>query len=102
MLVEGKTEQGFCLKLLAPHFGTTGFGLNPRIIGKPGQKGGIRSFSRVIPELTALAKQEPNCIITTMFDYYALPSNWPGLSESKSREHEDKPAIIEKPCILSL
>jgi hypothetical protein len=52
--------------------------LNPRVVGKPGHKGGAVAWPRVMEELVGLIKQEPTSLVTTMFDFYALPPSWPG------------------------
>ncbi|MGH9760283.1 MAG: DUF4276 family protein, partial [Blastocatellia bacterium] len=55
------------------------------LLGQPGQKGGIRKFSAVEREIAILLKRNPDNYLTTLFDRYGLPPNWPGLEESKRR-----------------
>jgi hypothetical protein len=52
-------------------------------VGKPGHKGGIRSFEAVQRDITSLLKQDKDIKVTTLFDRYALPSDWPGLEDCK-------------------
>lgn len=77
-LVEGQTERNFGQTLLAPHLGSYGVEFHPRVIGKPGHKGGVGPWERAKKELVRLVRQEPGSAFTTMFDLYALPANWPG------------------------
>ena len=82
-VVEGQTEFSVLNSTVAPHLGIYGVFLYPKVIGKPGHKGGIRSFNAVAGEIINLFKQEPTAIVTTFFDFYALPEDWPGLEKAK-------------------
>lgn len=96
MLVEGQTERGIIQQVLAPYLGDHGIYLSPKIVGKPGHKGGSRrQFSTIARELRAMALQERDSVITMLFDYYALPVEWPGINESKGQPVEQIPAIVE-------
>ena len=53
LLVEGQTERAIAEAVLAPHLAEKGVWLYPRIVGKPGHKGG-NSFSTVLRELKSL------------------------------------------------
>ena len=98
MLVEGPTERTIVDNVLAPTMGVKGIYLFPRVVGKPGHKGGNK-FATVRRELKALIRQEPNSTVTTLFDYYGLPDDWPGLIAAKGRSPNDVPNIIE-PAVL--
>jgi hypothetical protein len=37
----------------------------------------------VAKEIVNLFKQEPNSVVTTFFDFYAMPENWPGVAAAK-------------------
>lgn len=65
------------------------------MIGKPGRKGGVPRFQVVVREIRALSKQEPGSVITTFFDYYGLPSDWPGVAEAKGIAAADIPGTVE-------
>ncbi len=94
ILVEGATEQAIVKQVFAPVLGAKGVGLFPRIAGDPGRKGGNR-FPVVLRELKALMRQEPNSVVTTFFDYYGLPGDWPGLESAQGKRPEAVPAILE-------
>ena len=94
-LVEGQTEQTFIREVLAPALGIAGVYVYPRLIGKPGHKGGVGSFDRARVEITNLLKQEPRSHVTTMFDYYGIPASWPGVSAAKGRSYAEIPGIVE-------
>lgn len=77
-LVEGATEREFVGKVLAQHLASKGVWITARVIGKPGRKGGVRSYAATKPELLQLIKEDHDRVVTTMFDYYALRTDWPG------------------------
>lgn len=79
VVVEGQTEEAFVRELLAPHYARTSIYLTPIIIStSPGYKGGVVSYSKVKPQLLRLCKQDSRAYVTTMFDLYALPGDFPG------------------------
>lgn len=80
--------------MLAPALAVKGVYLYPRIVGKPGHKGGNK-FSTVRRELKALIHQEPQSTVTTFFDYFRLFKDWPGLAEAKGKKPDEVPGIIE-------
>lgn len=83
-VVEGQTEFSVLNSTMAPHLGAYGVFLNPKVVGKPGYKGGVwRSFESVSREIVNLFKQEPRAIVTTFFDFYAMPEDWPGVERAK-------------------
>ena len=94
MLVEGPTERAIVNRVFAPVLGVQGVYLFPRVVGKPGHKGGNK-FSIVRRELKALIHQEPASTVTMLFDYYGLPEDWPGLTEARGKSSNAVPGIIE-------
>jgi len=99
VLAEGRTEQAFVVKVLAPELGTLGIHLSAVLIGKPGHKGGIRSYQRVRKDILSALKQDPETFCTTMFDYYGLPQDWPGVAEAKSHPPRDAVSRIESAIV---
>ena len=47
------------------------------------QRGGIRKWPSVRTDIINHLKEDPGCVATTMVDYYGLPPEWPGRTESK-------------------
>lgn len=95
VLVEGPTERAVIQQAFAEYFAVRGIYIYPRVVGKPGHKGGNR-FESVKKELLDLLKQEQHSIVTTFFDYYGLSDEWPGREQSKKcRNISEKPQIIE-------
>ncbi len=77
-IVEGKTEQVFIEKILAPYLGHKNIGIRATQVSKPGQKGGDVRFSRVKRDLEGHLKQRADTYVTTFIDYYGT-KEWPGL-----------------------
>src|SRR5687767_12151677 len=95
-VVEGFTERTVVEQTFAPYLGARSLSLHAKVIGKPGHKGGIRSFEAVRKEILALLRQERNSHVSTFFDYYGLPENWPGLLQAKGKTALEIATIVEK------
>lgn len=81
LLVEGQTEEAFVNELLVPHCARTGLYLTPIIVStSPGHKGGVTRYSKVKPQIERLCKQDSGAHVSTLFDLYALPNDFPGKS----------------------
>ena len=61
--------------MFAPYFNPQIVAIQPLLVGK---KGGALSYDRVKNFILNLAKNDTTTYITTMFDYYALDTNFPG------------------------
>lgn len=83
LIVEGQTEEAFARELLTPHYARLGIYLTPIIIStSPGYKGGVVSYAKVKPQVLRICKQDAGAHVTTMFDLYALPGDFPGSSSA--------------------
>jgi len=82
-LCEGQTEDRFVKEILAPHllpcgiYATSIICETKRAAGKK-YKGGVSKYSKIKAELEILCKGDPSAFVTTMIDYYKLPSDTPG------------------------
>jgi hypothetical protein len=94
-VVEGFTERTIVEQTFAPYLGSRGVSLHAKVIGKPGHKGGVRSFDAVRKEILALLRQERASHVGTFFDYYGLPENWPGVQEARGKTAQQIAAIVE-------
>lgn len=81
---EGPTEEMFINEVLYPFFFNIGLVVRPivcttkrTIRGK--FKGGVSDYNKIKNELTIICKSHSHEFVTTMFDYYAMPSNTPGI-----------------------
>jgi len=94
-VVEGFTERTIVEQSFAPYLGARGVSLHAKVVGKPGHKGGVRNFEAVRKEILALLKQERGSHVSTFFDYYGLPDNWPGVNQAKGKKAQEIAGIIE-------
>jgi hypothetical protein len=66
VIVEGKTEQMFIERILAPYLGHKNIGMRATQVSKPGQKGGDVRFSRVQKDLGNHLKQRSDVYIRSV------------------------------------
>ena len=78
VVVEGQTEESFVNNVLAPEFWTKSIFIIPRILGRPGQKGGRVNYDRVRGDVVRLLKEQRSAYCTTMADFYGLGNGFPG------------------------
>jgi len=84
---EGQTEESFVNEILLPYFLNMDIYVRPIICTTSRHKnkkfkGGVFNYEKIKNELILLCKQHHNEHITTMFDYYAMPSNTPNIDDS--------------------
>jgi hypothetical protein len=83
LLVEGQTEEAFVRELLEPHYARLGLYLTPIIVRtSPGYKGGVVSYAKIKPQLQRLCRQDADTHVSTLFDLYALPTDFPGKQDA--------------------
>ena len=99
-IVEGGTEQSFVRDVLAVYLGQREMTIWPNLLGKPGRKGGIRRWEPAKKDIMNVLKGGRYC--TTMFDYYALPSDWPGRQKAKDLPYNQRGRCIESAIIEDL
>ena len=101
--VEGETEENFVNDIIGPYLYRRGYTkVSARIVGNArlrDRRGGIRAWSAVRKDILNHLKEDPNCISTTMVDYYALPKTgdkaWPGRETSGMLSFSRKAATVE-------
>ncbi len=104
IVVEGQTEQTFVRDVLAPYIGQWGIFLFPSLIGKPGHKGSDIRFDRAKVDIINFLKQRNDTYISTMFDYFRINKEWPGLKDipGKTLTIEQKAKIVEDAMIKEI
>lgn len=106
LLVEGQTEETFVGELLQPHYARMGLYLVPIIVNtSPGHKGGVVSYAKVRPQIVRLCRQEAGTHVSTLFDLYALPQDFPGRTDPEWARQGDghrKAAFIESRMALDI
>lgn len=104
ILCEGQTEERFVKEVLSPYLQQ--FNIYPKPIllltsKKKNARGGMLSYAQAKRDLTILQKQfrdnnSEHHMFTTMFDYYALPDDFPGVEESTEIQNvRDRISFLE-------
>jgi hypothetical protein len=79
VMVEGQTEETFVREVLYPHFLRVNKFVDPILVStSPTHKGGVTNYDKVKPQLIQQCREKHTAYVTTMFDLYALPNNFPG------------------------
>lgn len=94
---EGRTEEAFLNKILYQPLLDRSVLIKPRLITtSSGHVGGALTRQRVVRALRSLLRSRKDTYVTTLFDLYGLPSDFPGRAESASqRDPLDRAAAIE-------
>lgn len=95
-LVEGPTEEKFVRELLAPAFWSLDVSIIPTTYGHPRRQGGVPAWGKAQRELVGLLKQDTGRHVTTMFDYYGMPLDWPGRDMAPEKPHEERGDLVEE------
>lgn len=86
---EGQTEESFINEILQPYFITQDIYVTPIVCATKRTKtakyrGGVQRFSKIESELSIICRQHKNEIVTTMFDYYAMPGDTPDIANAEA------------------
>lgn len=97
---EGDTEAKFVEDVLRPYMQDMNIYVEPRICETkrtPAKKykGGVSDYNKIKRELIGFCKHDHGALFTTMFDYYGLPKNTPGIATATGSIY-DKAHHIEK------
>ena len=90
--VEGQTEEKFIREIVSPLLAARNVSIAATTPGRRRAQGGVQHWGRTKKELLRYLKEDAGRFVTTMFDYYALPSNWPGKKEAKRETSPSKKA----------
>lgn len=97
VVCEGQTEETFVNEFLYPELWPRGVFPEPRLIStSPLVKGGALSTKRVLRYLRNTLRERLDTYVTTFFDLYSLPHDFPGRNEvSASADPLDHATEIE-------
>lgn len=87
IIVEGSTEETFANDILSPYLANRGVYIKARSVqtsrhGDRIYRGGMTSYLKAKRDIITWNKEDPNAYLSTMFDLYALPVDFPGVTES--------------------
>ncbi|MEM9955732.1 MAG: DUF4276 family protein [Chloroflexota bacterium] len=104
VLVEGQTENEF-VDVLNDYFQVKNIYLTPVIAktkrpakGNPAYRGGIVSFGKVEFDLQRMLQDSSTSLVTTMIDFYRLPTDFPSYHDEKAEQGSlsDRVAFLEE------
>lgn len=103
VICEGQTEEMFVNELLLPVFLSKNIHLIPALVGKPGHKGGNFKFERLCADVENRLLGDRSAYCTTFFDYYGLPTSFPGKDVSSSEiDIEIKSTMVQNAMTAEL
>ena len=89
IVVEGQTEETFVRDVLEPHLDACGVEVSAHLLNKieksaRDQPGGLNNYAQAETDINLWLKtdQDGNARVTTMFDLYALPEDFPGYRDA--------------------
>jgi len=85
--VEGPTEEEFIKRIVAPVLIARDVSITATTPGRKRSQGGVRPWAGIRVELLRYLKEDTNRYVTTMFDYYGMPSDWPGRDSVRCQAH---------------
>ena len=94
VITEGQTEQQFVLKVLAPHLAHYQVYADARCILTSKDKhtgrqsrGGLPNYLKAKNDIQTWLKEDSrtNCHFSTMFDFYALPNDFPDFTNAQKK-----------------
>lgn len=92
IVVEGQTEEEFVRSLLSEHLGTFEVSVDVRCVETSRRRariyrGGLLDYGRARRDLALWMRQDSrsDSYFTCMFDFYALPRDFPGFVEAKKQ-----------------
>lgn len=86
VVCEGQTEEAFVNRVLYPSLFPRNVFVQPRLIASSRRaKGGALNAQRVLRYLRNVLLERPDAYVTTFFDLYGLPADFPGQPASTSQ-----------------
>lgn len=89
IVVEGNTEKSFVKEVLAPYLAAHGVFATARSVQtsrRGSAKGGLVSYQKAKGDILRWLAQDRTSYVTSMFDYYGLPKDFPGLAAAGSAQ----------------
>lgn len=94
VIVEGETEQTFVRDQLAAHLAIHGSIAWAVLPGRHRKHGGVKKWEVARQDIVRTLKENRFC--TTMFDFYAMPKDWPGREDASQLEWKFRADHVEQ------
>ena len=96
IVCEGRTEESFSRNVLGPALANHDVYVLPRLVATSSiSKGGALNRQRVLRFLRNTLRERTDTYVTTFFDLYGLPSDFPGRSEATQGDPVECAKAIE-------
>ena len=102
ILVEGQTEERFVKDVLNPAYWDRGLYFYPtllvtkRVKDGPNFKGGVTNFAKFRNDARRLLNTSADALVTTMLDYFRLPTDFPGMNNRPRAESLHRVKHVEQ------
>lgn len=102
LLVEGQTEETVVNRVLGPHLTSVGWTVTTSLVktkrpaGGPSHKGGLSTWRQVETDVRLLLGDTSLTVLTTLFDYYGLPTDFPGVQDRPAGDAYARVAHVEQ------
>ncbi|MFN0195146.1 MAG: DUF4276 family protein [Planctomycetaceae bacterium] len=93
VIVEGETEQTFVHDQLAEHLALHNTSIWAVLPGRHRNRGGVKKWEVAREDIIRTLKERRYC--STMFDYYAMPTDWPGRSAAVEKQWSQRASHVE-------
>jgi Domain of unknown function (DUF4276) len=93
---EGQTEYTFVKRVLFSYFIELDILLNPFILSNGSQKGGTSTYGKVKSQVERKCKEDPTAWVTTLIDFYGLPSDFPSSKLINGLSSIERAKVIER------
>jgi hypothetical protein len=94
VIVEGETEQTFVRDQLAAHLALRNTNVWAVLPGRHRIHGGVRKWEGARQDIVRTLKEGRYC--STMFDYYAMPADWPGRADAVKKLWNERANTVEE------
>ena len=100
IIVEGETEQTFVRDQLAAHLAMHNTSAWAVLPGRHRNHGGVKKWEVARQDIIRTLKEGRYC--STMFDYYAMPADWPGRTEAANKPWQERASTVESIILLDV
>lgn len=101
-IVEGQTEQAFIHDHLAKYLARRGITIWASLPGREVRSGGVRAWESVRGDVLRTLQERRGRVCTTMFDFYAMPNDWPGRARASEMPQGRKGDYVERALLDDL
>ena len=100
VIVEGETEQTFVRDQLAAHLTMLDTSTWPVLPGRHRNHGGVKKWEVARQDIIRTLKERRYC--STMFDYYAMPGDWPGRKAAVAKAWHERATCVEEAMLADI